>query len=99
MSASADIPKRRGLIRRIVRVLLICFLALLVACMAGWCVLFLYYSYLPVAGLRTTLAILFGLSTLAGFVVLSNRRRTLLYFLGTFAVLVIWYFSISPSND
>jgi hypothetical protein len=44
------------------------------------------------------LAIAFGLATLAAFLMLPRRRRTLVGFALAWAVLVAWWSTISPSN-
>jgi hypothetical protein len=92
-------PPRLNRVRRIGRVMFIAALSLLVAGITVWGMLFLYYSNLPSALLRTFLAVAFAAGTLAAFVMLKNRRRTLLAFFAAFALLLIWFFSISPSND
>jgi Domain of unknown function (DUF4105) len=71
-------------------------LGLLVAGMTIWGMLALYYSDLPG---RTVLAAAFGLGTLLAFLVLPNRRRTLLGFGVAFAMLLAWWLSIAPSHD
>ena len=56
----------------------------------------LYFSDLP---LRIGLAAGFALGTLGAFLVLPNRRRTLLGFGLAFAALLLWWSSIEPSNE
>ncbi len=79
--------------------LLIVLLSIVVAGMTGWGTLFLWLSPMPLAPLRAVMAGAFAIGTLASFVLLKRRWRTLLVFLAVFAVLVVWYFSIRPSND
>jgi hypothetical protein len=49
-----------------------------------------YYSPLPGEMLRTLLAVVFIAATALAFLLLSNRRRTMLGFLIVFAVLVVF---------
>ena len=79
--------------------LLIVLIALLVAGMTAWGTLFLWLSNIPIAPLRAAMAGVFAIGTLAAFVLLKRRWRTLLGFLAVFVVLVTWYYLIPPSND
>lgn len=72
-----------------------CF-GLLVAGMAGWGTLALYYSDLPG---RMGLAAGFGLGTLLAFLLLPNRWRTLIGFGLAFALVLAWWLSIAPSHE
>ena len=74
-------------------------IAVMVAVMTAWGMLAIYYSDIPDATQRTCFAGLFGLATLAAFIVLSNRRRTLVGFIVVFAVLIAWWSLIKPSNS
>jgi hypothetical protein len=74
-------------------------LALLIAGVTVWAALAIYYSELPGEPLRLGLAAAFSLGTLAAFLFLSNRRRTLLGFGVAFAVVLLWWTSIEPSNE
>jgi hypothetical protein len=65
----------------------------------AWAALAIYYSDLPGQPLRLGLAAGFALGTLGAFLFLSNRRRTLLGFGAAFAVLLLWWASIQPSNE
>src|SRR5260370_30731237 len=64
----------------------------------AWGTLAIYYSNLPWAALRLTLAAAF-----AAFAVwacwVSPRRGMSAVFLGLFFVVVVWWISISPSHD
>jgi hypothetical protein len=84
--------------RRALRATGIVCLALLVGGMTGWATLAIYYSDLTGASLRLGLATAFALGTLGAFLFLSNRRRTLLGFGAAFALLLLWWMSIEPSN-
>jgi hypothetical protein len=92
----ADENRRRPGVAKVAAVLL---LGLLVAGMTVWGALFLWYSNIPVAPLRVALSGLFGIGTLAAFVFLQRRWRTLLGFAAVFALLVTWFLLIPPSND
>ncbi len=86
--------RRRRLLALAGRGLLICTLA----GMIGWGVLAIYYSNLP-AWLRPVAAVVFGLGAVALLLLLRPRRRGLLVFAGVFALLVVWWLNIPPSND
>ena len=70
-----------------------------IAGMTAWCAAALYYS--TRGGSRTTaiVAIAFLLTTGLAFVVLPQRRRTLLGFLVVFAAVVTWWLWLPASND
>ena len=85
--------------RRIGRLFGIALIALLVTGMTAWSVLAIYYSDLPGESLRGVLASVFGVGTAGAFLVVPNRRRTLVGFLVAFVLLVGWWLSIAPRND
>jgi Domain of unknown function (DUF4105) len=72
-------------------------LGLIVTGMTLWGMGALYYD-VPATPLGSILAIAFGLATLAAFLVLPRRRRTLVGFVLAWAVLVAWWSTITPSN-
>jgi hypothetical protein len=74
-------------------------ICVVVAVMAAWGILAIYYSDIPDATQRTCFAGLFGFATIAAFIVLPNRRRTLVGFVVAFAALVAWWSLIKPSNS
>jgi Domain of unknown function (DUF4105) len=74
-------------------------LALLIAGMTAWAALAVYFSDLPGEPLRLGLAGAVVLGTIAAFLFLPNRRRTLLGFGAAFAALLLWWMSIQPSNE
>jgi hypothetical protein len=84
--------------RRLGKVFGVGLLGLVVMVMTLWGMGALYYSALP-ALLRSVLAAAFGLLTVAAFLVLPRRRRTLLGFVLVWGVLVGWWSTITPSND
>lgn len=59
----------------------------------------IYYSPLPGEGVRSTLAMVFIVATVLAFLLLPNRRRTLIGFVVVFAAFVIAWLQIRPSND
>jgi hypothetical protein len=74
-------------------------IGLAVAGATMWAALAIYYSDLAGEPLRLGLAAAFALGVLAAFVFLPNRRRTLLGFGAAFALLLLWWLSIAPSNE
>lgn len=74
-------------------------LGLLLTVMTVWAMLALYYSDLQSYPVRVCLAGLFGLATAGAFVLLPDRRRTLIFFLAAFALVAVWWAKISPSNN
>jgi hypothetical protein len=64
-----------------------------------WAALALYYSDLANEPVRVGLAAAFALGPLLAFALLPNRRRTLLGFGVAFAVVLLWWLSIAPSNE
>jgi hypothetical protein len=75
------------------------FITLVVAVMAAWGMLAIYYSDYQNETLKTCCAGLFGIATLSAFILLPNRRRTLVWFGVVFAALVAWWSLIEPSNS
>ena len=73
-------------------------IGLLVACVTAWISLAIYYSGPPGDYLRAGLAGLFPLATLAAFFVLPRRGRTLCWFFVVFALILVWWTTITPSN-
>jgi len=77
-------------------------LGLLVLAAGGWGVLALAVSGPQGAALRMGLAAGFGAASLAALVALAVGRwrwRGLAAYLGLFAAVLAWYFSIAPSNE
>ena len=75
------------------------FITLVVAVMAAWGMIAIYYSDYQNETLKTCCAGLFGIATLSAFILLPNRRRTLVWFGVVFAALVAWWSLIEPSNS
>jgi hypothetical protein len=74
-------------------------LGLAVAGATIWGALALYYLDLPSERLRLGLAGAFALGTLGAFLFLPNRRRTLAGFGVVFAVVLLSWVSVEPSNE
>ncbi len=70
-----------------------------VTAMTAWAAGAIYYSPLPGAAVRATLAILFILAIVSAFALLPDRRRTLLGFLVAFAVVLALWLQIRASNE
>jgi len=83
-------------VKRVARIVAAGIIGLVVAGMTGWAVLAIRYSDLPHAQL---LGVLFALGTVAAFAILPRRLRTLAGFLVAFAVVLVWWLRIAPSND
>jgi hypothetical protein len=73
-------------------------LGLGVAAATIWGALAIYYSNLPGERLRLGLAAAFVLGTVAAFLLLPSWRLALVGFGAAFAVVVLWWASIEPSN-
>jgi hypothetical protein len=67
--------------------------------MTAWGAGAIYYSPLQSEQLREVVAGFFAVATVLGFLVLPNRRRTLIVFLIVFVILVGLYFQIPASNN
>jgi Domain of unknown function (DUF4105) len=67
--------------------------------MTAWAAAAIYYSPLPGTHFRVTLAILFISLTVLAFVLLPDRRRTLLGFLVAFAVVLALWMQVRASNE
>ena len=66
--------------------------------MTGWAALAIYYSDLGAEPLRLGLAAAFVLGT-RRVPVPADRRRTLVGFGAAFAIVLLWWLSIAPSNE
>jgi Domain of unknown function (DUF4105) len=88
-----------GAARTALRAVGLACLALLIAGMTLWAALTIYYSDLPGEPLRLGLAAAFALGTAAAFLLLRNKRRTLVGFAAAFVLLLLWWTSVEPSNE
>jgi hypothetical protein len=66
--------------------------------MTGWGALAIYYSDVEDETLRIGLSVGFALAVALAFMVLPNRKRTLIGFLMVFAGIVVWWLAIPASN-
>ncbi len=66
--------------------------------MVTWATLAIYFSNLPWQSARLGLAVVFAVGTAAAFAILPRRLRTLTWFLGAFALVVVWFALIPASN-
>ena len=57
------------------------------------------YFDLPIAWLRTPLALIYGLAMLAALFFVKGRWRAMGVIVGGFAVVLAWWFTIKPSNE
>ena len=85
--------------RRLARIRAAAVVGLVVAGMTGWAALAIFYSDLPSPRLRTALAWAFAGATVLAFAAVPRRRRTLAGFLVAFALILVWWLGIAPSND
>lgn len=67
--------------------------------MTAWAVGAIYYAPLGGQGLRSALGLVSVVATVLAFLLVPNRRRTLIGFAVVFAALVIGWLQIQPSND
>lgn len=74
-------------------------LGIIVAGMTAWGAGAIYYLPLLSESLRPVLAVSFAVATALAFLLLPNRRRTLVRFLIAFALLVALFFQVPASND
>jgi hypothetical protein len=75
------------------------FVACILLGMILWGALAIVYSNIPSASLRTTLGWVFAVGNIAILLFLRPRRRAVGIFLAGFAALLLWWFSIPPSQD
>jgi hypothetical protein len=85
--------------RRIIRLIGTLFCLVAVPLMTAWGALAIYYSDLSGEPLRLSLALGFAVATAVAFLLLPNRRKTLVGFLAVFVAMVAWWLSIPASNE
>jgi hypothetical protein len=73
-------------------------LALLIAGLTGWAMLAIYYSDMPGEPLRVGLAVTFALAVV-GLFLLLRARLALAGFAVAFAIVLLWWIAIEPSNE
>jgi len=91
---------RQSKVRKVLRILLIVLVILPVLVLIGlWSALAIHFSNLPSQGFRTALAWVFVLGFGTAFAFINNRRRTALYLMAAFGiVLALWLMKL-PSHD
>ncbi len=94
----ANKPKR-GPAAAVVRVTGRLVLVFVIFLMSAWASGAIYFSNLPGAFLRITATIVFLLGTICLFAFVRKRRVALGVWLAVFAIVLLWWLSIAPSND
>jgi hypothetical protein len=85
--------------KRIIRFAVLGILTLVAAIMVLWAIGAIYYSNLSGQFLCTAAAFLFLLACVVIFVCVKPFLKAVVVFLAFFAVVLIWWFLIPPSND
>lgn len=91
--------RKRGPLRWAAWLLVRAAVAIAVLIAAGWATLAIEYSNIPIAWLRTALAVAFAAGTIAAFIWIRPRIRALAVFAAAFMIVFIWYRLIPASND
>jgi len=96
--ACSGVPSPPSRERRVltIAVRIVAWLVLLI--MTGWGTLAVYYSNLSYAG-RLGGSVLFALGSVAVLLYVRPWRRAVAVFLACFAIVVVWWLAIPPSND
>jgi hypothetical protein len=89
---------RRRPVQKVLQVIGWIFLAVTILSMIGWASLAIYYSNLP-ESFRLALTIAFGLISFLVFLVIRPPMRAVMVFVGIFAIVLIWWLTIPPSNS
>ena len=90
--------KRRGIIRRCIGWFGAGLLSLVILGMLFWAALAVLYADTH-TGPRTIRAVLFALISLASVIFIRPRRYGLAVFALLFLAVLVWFFSLKPSND
>lgn len=101
MKTSSAQP-RRSLslpVQVLLTVLIVVTLGPILLVMVTWGSLAIYFSNLPWEPVRLGLAVVFAIAALGAFAFLPRRLRTLVWFLGAYALVVVWFLMIPASND
>src|SRR5690349_16370779 len=85
--------------KKLLKVIGLVLIGLVILIMTAWGTLAIFYSNLPGELVRKVLAGLFCLGTIAAFIFVQRRLQVLIVFLITFALLVVWFLLIPPSNE
>jgi len=97
--ASPDRKPSPGFVRTVLRLIARVLLGIVLLGMILWGALAIYYSNLSSASLCTLLSYAFAGGSAILLLFLRPRRRAVLSFFVVFAVLVLWWLSIPPSQD
>jgi hypothetical protein len=98
MTHTSRVSSKSGWASRTGRVIGRCTIGAVLLLLAGWGVLALWFAKLPLF-VRVTTASVYGLGMLLLPLLLRPRRRGLLAALVLFALVVVWFLSIPPSNS
>ena len=93
---------QHGRLGFLIRIGIVFFLLCALLVVSGWTVLAIYYGDSATNATQTALAVAFGIlgfATMAGVFVCRWRWRSLAGFSAVFAVVLLWWFNISASND
>jgi hypothetical protein len=74
-------------------------LTIIAVVMALWAMAAIYYSNLPWQWMRAAAAVAFPVACCSIFLTVRPRRRAFVSFLALFAVVLVWWLLIPPSND
>jgi hypothetical protein len=85
--------------RLIVKVLGLILLALTLLCIMGWSSLAIYFSGLHGESPRGIVTLIFVVVVVACLLFIRPRRYGVLACFGLFVIVLIWFFSLRPSND
>jgi hypothetical protein len=83
--------------RQFLRFLLFAILTFVLALISLWAAAALYFDF-PVAGLRIPLAVIY-IGLMIALLFLRNRWKRIGACLGAFAIVLLWWLSLKPSND
>jgi hypothetical protein len=101
-AARAGRSVHRGMGRMVALAAVVLVAALMLAALAGWGVLAIYFGDSHRSPVQTVLAGAFGLAgfaAIAGMAIPRWRARIVGAFLALFVVVLAWWFSLAPSND
>jgi hypothetical protein len=94
-----EAKKTRGTLKAVAKGILLLGKYIFLFLIGMWATLAIYYSNLPWAWGRTSLAVAFALGTIVALLVLPKRSRTILCFLSAVLLVGIWWSLIPASND
>ena len=92
----------KRIVRKVFTIAGVLILCLLILGTAGWGTLAIYYSDLKSPAVRLAAAVFFGFLSLTALAGLASRRwrwRAMLSYAFLFALLLVWWSTIKPSND